>query len=357
MTRILSSHAIAISLAGVCAALILATPSQAQWLPQKSGTDARLRGLCVVDSRIIWASGTKGTFLHTTNGGESWQSGSVPGASGLDFRDVHLFDDQQAHLLSIGDGDKSRIYRTTDGGQSWTLSFQNRDPKGFLDAFAFWDADHGIALGDPIDGRFLIVTTDDAGASWKRQPADALPPALQGEGAFAASGTCLVTQGDRNVWFGTGGAKVARVFRSVDHGRSWTVHETPIRADAASVGIFSLAFATASEGIAVGGDYKRPHQSDHIAARTSDGGRSWATVTGPGPRGYRSCVVFLPESSGKALVAVGPSGSDFSTDGGATWQPLGDLGFHAVGFAWASDAGWAVGENGLIARFRGKLER
>jgi photosystem II stability/assembly factor-like uncharacterized protein len=333
-----------------------AQSSQAQWLPQESGTDSRLRGLCVVDAKVVWASGTKGTFLRSGDGGQTWNAGVVPGAGDLDFRDVHAFDAKTAHLLAIGEGDKSRIYRTNDGGKTWSISFQNRDPKGFLDALAFWDADHGIALGDPIDGRFLILKTDDRGANWKIQPGGAMPPILQGEGAFAASGTCLVVLGDHNVWFGTGGAKVARVFRSPDRGRSWTVDETPIRAGNATSGIFSLAFRCADEGIAVGGDYKQPEKSEAVVARTSDGGRSWSSAKGAGPRGYRSCVVFVPRTEVKTGVAVGPSGSDFSTDGGATWRPLGELGFHAAGFAGPIDAGWAVGENGSIAWFRGKLK-
>ncbi len=348
-------HGLAIQLVRLSVAIALASELHAQWLPQQCATDARLRGLSVVDAQAAWASGTKGAFLRTSDGGKTWKPGAVPGARDLDFRDVHALDGRTAHLLAIGAGDKSRIYRTTDGGETWVISFQNREPSGFLDALAFWNADHGIALGDPIDGRFMILTTDDGGASWQRQPGDALPPVIEGEGAFAASGTCLVAQGDRNVWFGTGGGKVARVYRSVDRGRSWTVHETPVRAGNASSGIFSLAFRGEDVGIAIGGDYKRPEQADGIAARTADGGQSWSTIRGPGPRGYRSCVVIVPGTAGKSVVAVGPSGSDFSTDAGARWQPMGELGFHAVGFAGPIDAGWAVGDNGSIAKFRGKL--
>jgi photosystem II stability/assembly factor-like uncharacterized protein len=357
MTQNRSYYGLTIQLVGLSVVIALAPHLRAQWLPQKSGTDARLRGLCVVDAHVVWASGTKGTYLRTSDGGKTWKARVVPGASELDFRDVHALDGRTAHLLAIGAGNKSRIYRTTDGGETWAVSFQNRDPSGFLDALAFWNADHGIALGDPIRGRFMILTTDDGGVSWKRQPGTALPPVVAGEGAFAASGTCLVVQGDRNVWFGTGGGKVARVFRSVDRGRSWTVHETPVRAGNASSGIFSLAFRDADDGAAIGGDYKQPEQFDHIVARSTDGGRSWSTASGPGPRGYRSCIAIVPDTAGKTVIAVGPSGSDFSTDGGARWQSMGELGFHAVGFAGPIDAGWAVGDNGLIAKFQGTLER
>jgi cellobiose epimerase len=321
-----------------------------------TGTKSRLRGLFVVSDQVVWASGAGGTFVRTVDGGSTWTAGVVPGASSLDFRDVHAFDDSKAFLLSIGEGEKSRIYQTVDGGASWTIRFQNRDPKVFLDALAFWDADHGIALGDPVDGQFTILTTENGGISWSRPPRMQMPSSLAGEGAFAASGTCLAVLGDRNAWFGTGSADVSRVFRSTDGGRSWTVHQTPIPAGNASSGIFSLAFRTPSEGIAVGGDYRRPELGAGIVATTSDGGRTWTRPEGRGPAGFRSAVVYARASAKPALLAVGPTGSDLSIDGGSTWTQLGNTGFHAAGCG-QSAAGWfAAGEGGSIARFTGKLD-
>ena len=165
-------------------------------------------------------------------------------------------------------------------------------------------------MGDPIDGRFLILTTDDGGKSWGRADGMSIPPALAGEGAFAASGTCLVVEGERNAWFGTGGAKVARVFRSGDRGRSWTAHETPIRASAPTSGIFSLAFRDADHGIAVGGDYKDTQASGRVVSRTKDGGRTWSVPAGPVPAGFRSAVAYLPGPGSPKLIAVGPTGAD-----------------------------------------------
>ncbi len=326
----------------------------AQWVPQTSGATARFRGLCVVNAKVVWASGTGGTFARTSDGGKTWRTGTVPGASALDFRDIHAFDDRRAVLLSIGEGGLSRIYRSDDGGTTWSNQFTSKNPKIFLDALAFWDDKHGIALGDPIDGRFLVLTTDDGGVHWKNSGAT-MPAALAGEGAFAASGTCVVVQGSRDAWFGTGGAKVARVFHSTDRGESWKVHDTPITAGNPSSGIFSLAFRGEAEGVAVGGDYKREDRAIGNVARTSDGGQTWTASAGEGPHGYRSAVTFVPGAPAPTLVAVGPTGSDLSLDGGATWSALGKMGFHAAGFAGPIDAGWGVGDNGRIARFHGSL--
>ncbi len=208
-------------------AWLSAGSATAQWTVQASGTKARLRGLCVVDRDVVWASGTGGTFLRTRDGGKTWRTGTLPGASALDFRDVHAVDGKTAFVLSIGAGDQSRILKTTDGGTTWETAHVNRDPKGFLDALAFWDGENGLAFGDPVDGRFVILRTADGGKTWAPIAADGMPLALAGEGAFAASGTCLVAGEDGRAWFATGGARVSRVFRSTDRGQTWTAHERP----------------------------------------------------------------------------------------------------------------------------------
>jgi photosystem II stability/assembly factor-like uncharacterized protein len=327
----------------------------AQWTTQKSNTTARFRGVSAVSSNVAWASGSGGTFARTTDGGATWQASIVPEAESLDFRDVHAIDANTAYLLSIGEGDKSRIYKTTDGGKTWALQFINRNPKAFFDAIAFWDAKNGIAFSDPVDGRFLVIKTSDGGATWKPVSPEKIPPALTGEGAFAASGTCLITQGKSNAWFATGGAAKARVFRSTDRGETWSVADTPISAGKPAAGIFSIAFKDAKTGVIVGGDYEKEKEVSDNAAVTRDGGQTWQLVKDARPSGYRSCVVYVPGTRPLTLIAVGPSGSDYSTDDGASWKSIDSTGYHAVSFAPALDAGWAVGERGLIAKFTGKI--
>jgi photosystem II stability/assembly factor-like uncharacterized protein len=320
------------------------------WKVEVSGTKARFRGVSAVDTNISWASGSQGTCVKTIDGGSTWKRLTVPDSAGLDFRDIQAFDENVAYLLSIGPGELSRIYKTGNGGISWTLQHANRDPKGFLDAIAFWDSDHGLALGDPVDGRYVILTTDDGGKTWGKIPDSGMPKALPGEGAFAASGTCLVVQGNSNAWFGTGGGSTARVFRSTDRGRTWSVAATPIRAAIASAGVFSLAFQDGEHGIAVGGDYKSLDDPTGNIALTADGGRTWTAVGEARPSGFRSAVTFIPEEPGMVLT-VGPSGSDMSRDGGRTWSKLESSGFHALGFGNSEKAGWAVGEEGRISKF------
>ena len=276
----------------------------------------------------------------------------MPGAAELDFRDVDAFDADTAYLLSIGEGEKSRIYKTTDGGATWKLQFRNSRPKAFFDAMAFWDRDHGIAMSDPVDGRFLVITTADGGRTWRETPREGMPPALEGEGGFAASGTCIAVEGKENVWFGTGGASGARVFRSTDRGRTWTAAASPIT-HGKSAGIFSVAFRDAGRGVIVGGDYTKEDESKQNAAMTRDGGRTWTLIDAARPNGYRSCVAYVRGARGTPmlLVAVGPTGSDYSTDDGASWRSFSAEGFHTVSFTRASAEGWAAGEQGRIAKF------
>jgi photosystem II stability/assembly factor-like uncharacterized protein len=231
-----------------------------------------------------------GTYARTTDGGKNWSVGTVPGAEKLDFRDVEAFGETTAYLLSAGPGDASRIYKTTDHGKSWVMQFKSADPAAFFDAIAFWDEKNGIALGDPVKGMFQLIVTKDGGANWKPLAAKTLPPALSGEGAFAASGTCLVTRYENDVWFATGSAKTARVFHSKDRGQNWEVSETPIVAGAESAGIFSIAFRDKHHGMIAGGDYRKPNDIVATAATTSDGGKTWTLLDKRLP--YRSAVAW-----------------------------------------------------------------
>jgi photosystem II stability/assembly factor-like uncharacterized protein len=316
--------------------------AQYAWAEEKSGVDVRLRGVSAVNSTVVWASGNNGTFLRTTDGAY-WETGVVPGAADLDFRDVHAVSASTAYLLSAGLGAKSRIYKTVDGGKSWALQFLNQEPDAFFDGFAFWDATHGIAFGDPVNGKFSIIRTNNGGASWSPIPSANLPVAIPGEAAFAASGSSITVFGQNDVWFATGGA-AARVFHSGDRGFTWSVANTPIVSGTESAGIFSIFFLDRKTGFVVGGNYQQEKVSGANFARTIDGGNTW--TLGPKLPGYRSAIVAI--SSLPLLIAVGPSGVDTLLPNENSWHSETDLSFDAISFT--SGIGWAVGANGRIAR-------
>ena len=325
--------------------------ASAQWVAQASPTAVELRGLSVVSPRVVWAAGERGTVVHTLDGGAHWSRDTIAGASALDLRAIAATSATTAHAISIADS--SRIYRTTDGGRSWSIRWSATRKGTFLDAIRFWDARHGIAMSDPVDGKFLLLVTSDGGDSWSEIPAERIPPALQGEGGFAASGSCLAVYGTSHVWVASGGASAARVYHSADRGQTWSVHDTPLRAGVASAGIFSVAFRDALHGVIAGGDYEKPSLRGRNLAVTSDGGATWAlTDSTSSPAGYRSAAAFVPGGRPNTIVAVGLSGTDESRDGGRTWTSVDSTAYNSAAFA-SEAAGWAVGPKGRIARWVG----
>ena len=337
-------------LSGLFSYFLTLFPALAQWQPQTVGTDASFRAVSVANPEVVWIGGTKGTFVRTTDGGKTWQTGTVPDAQTCDFRDVQAIDARTAILMSAGPAEKgqARIYKTTNGGQTWALLYQTQQQGVFFDGMDFWDANHGILFGDPVDGKWFILTTDDGGKTWQPVSPDALPRMEPNEAAFAASGTSLVIQGKRNVWIASGGASVGRVFRSSDRGRTWAVSNTPLPGGDAT-GLFGMHFFTEKNGMVVGGNYKQEQQSGPNAAITRDGGQSWQLVTPTDPPGLKEAIALLP---GDRLLAIGPSGTSLSADQGQTWQRLDTEGFHSM--ACAKGTCYAVGGKGKVAMQRFK---
>ncbi len=334
MKHLILTSLLIISLSVVCGA---------QWIKQTVNTTASFRGLSVVSEKIVWASGTAGTVIRTTDGGKSWKVIVVPGAENLDFRDIEAFDKSTAYVLSIGNGDSSRIYKTTDGGETWERQFINRNEKAFFDAIACWDKKNCIAMSDPVDGKYLLISTSDGGKEWKQMFGTQMPAAKDGEAAFAASGTCLILNGKNDVFLVSGGND-ARVFRSMDRGVTWSVAETPIVKGASGSGIFSIAFRNELHGVIVGGNYEKPDETANTLAFTGDGGKTWFAAQGLS--GYRSAVTYIDD---KTLIAVGTSGTDISTDLGVTWKKIGSEDLNAVA-AKGRKAVWAVGPKGMVVK-------
>ncbi|HEY2805954.1 MAG TPA: hypothetical protein VGI92_08850 [Gemmatimonadales bacterium] len=312
---------------------------------QTSGTRALLQSVSAVDENVVWIGGHRATWVRTVDGGATWQSGKMTGAdSTLEFRDVYAVSATTAYLLSAGNGPASRIYKTTDAGATWQLEFMNRDSSAFFDCFDFWDADHGVAVSDAVNGKLIVITTADGGGHWDRVPNESLPPALAGEGAYAASGTCVVARGRADAWIGTGAVSGARVYHTTDRGRSWSVIRTPI-VSGNFAGIGSLVFTDPRNGFALGGRLLDSlDRSDSAVAVTHDGGVTWSVLARPTFSG----AIYGGAIAGGVLVAVGPKGLDYSIDGAQHWRGLAGAAYWSVG-AYGNSA-WAVGPGGRITR-------
>jgi len=292
------------------AILLIISSAVAQSGPRvlNSHTTESLRGVSAVSRQVAWAGGTHGTYLRTTDAGQTWISGEVPGAEKLDFRGVIAFSANEAFLMSAGPGELSRIYHTSDAGVHWDLQLLNANPKGFFDSIVFWDRTHGLVLGDPVADaaghlKFEILQTED-GRNWTVTSTTGMPPAIDGEGAFAASNTCVaIVPGVNDVWFATGG-KAARVFHSADRGKNWSVVDSPIAHGADSQGIFSIAFHDSTHGVIAGGDYKKPNDDGDNLAFTIDGGKTW-TLSKLRPLAYFSAVAYDRKYQPERLFIVG----------------------------------------------------
>ena len=314
--------------------------------PQASGTTALLQAVSVVDDRVVWVSGHRGTWARTLDGGATWQSGRVAGADTLQFRDVHATSADTAWLMSAGTGAASRIFRTTDGGRAWREQHVASHPQAFYDCMDFADARNGGVFGDAVDGQLYLLGTSD-GVTWRRVPPERLPPALPGVGSFAASGLCLATILPGHAWVGMGNASATRVLMTHDRGATWQAVTTPIVAGEGN-GITTVAFRDSANGVVLGGTIGDANAFSDNVARTSDGGRTWALGARPPFAGAIYGGVYVPGEPG-TLVAVGPKGMIVTRDDARSWEQLDTLSYWSVGFA-SGRAGWVVGPSGRIVK-------
>ncbi|PSL23412.1 WD40/YVTN/BNR-like repeat-containing protein [Chitinophaga ginsengisoli] len=304
-----------------------------------------IRGMNVLPNGVIWLSGTEGKVGISTDYGEHWTWITVPGYDTCDWRSLVAFNDKRALLLNAGE--PAHLLLTTDGGANWKEVYTNHTKGVFFDGMAFRNAKEGIAIGDPIDGRFTIIRTKDSGNTWQADPFDALPVAKEGEAIFAASGTSVRIMPNGEACFITGG----NISRFISGWRKWTPVEWRFIHGSPGTGAFSVAFADKQHGVAVGGDYTRDTVTTGNCLITRDGGRIWQPVITP-PDGYRSCIQFIGHHT---FVATGTSGTDISEDGGLNWHKISQEGYHVAGIAPSGNRVWLAGSKKLASFGRSKL--
>jgi photosystem II stability/assembly factor-like uncharacterized protein len=300
------------------------------------------RALNVVNDKVAWVGGSKGMIGRTLDGGKSWSFRQIPTYEALDFRSIYAFDSLTCVVANAGS--PAYIFRTTDGGKNWIVMYKNEIKEAFIDGVDFWNDKKGIAYGDPINGRMLLLSTLDGGLTWKELPESLRPQLLPGEASFAASGTGLRCYDKKKIMITTGG-KISRLWTSKDDGETWTVSDLPVIQGEESTGAFSAIFWKEKYGVVVGGDFKNDAQPGKHIFITLNKAKEWTLPIRP-TRGLRECVEYLGNDN---LIAIGPQGADVSNDRGVNWYPLSDeKGFHVLRKARDGSLILAAG-NGKIA--------
>jgi hypothetical protein len=361
------------------------SPAQSPWQMQDSGTTAGLRGIYSVDGTIAWASGTNGTVLKTIDGGAHWTACAIPDAdkdgATLDFRGVQAWDAQTAIVMASGPGEKSRLYKTTDGCKKWKLVFRNTDKEGFWDAVQITSPKTALLIGDPLPKvefshlrvkkyfHFPLYGTIDSGITWTRLDSNNLFAFSDESGKptksiFAASNSSLLETAHHNLILFVSGGKIAslNLLEFIDQpiplisksSSSMTGGTNVPLKSGPTAGAFSVAVKDGDSInptlVVVGGDYSNPENRDGTAAvcahELKDHPRFMTffkceASTIP-PHGFRSAVQW--SEALKLWITVGTNGSDVSRDDGKTWQPLDNGNWNALSLPFV------VGPNGRIAR-------
>ncbi|MEO9595885.1 MAG: oxidoreductase [Rhodopirellula bahusiensis] len=323
------------------------------WRLSETGTNVSLRGLSAVDDDVIWASGAAATVIRSIDGGETWKPCGPDGYGDLEFRCVCAFSANDACIASAGT--PAVLLRTEDGGTSWKETYRAESDAAFFDAMQFWDDKRGLAVSDPVDGRLLVVETNDGGRSWKKLSTE-LPLARPGEAAFAASNSSLLVGDEGQSWFGTGGAEsdTSRLYTRSGWDQPWHTVSVPMPSSQAA-GIFAVCQGPSIAGVTtakplfcVGGDYRATETSEVTVCISLDDGTTWQRVAGQ-PDSFRSDVMAIPEGSplARTLIAVGPAGTDHSRDG-MNWAPFSAIGFHCL--SAGKTKVFACGSDGRFAR-------
>lgn len=302
--------------------------------------DCDIRAITAVSDDEVWFGGSKGQFGYTKDGGETWHIDSIksPKKEELEFRGIAKTSNA---LFLLAVGSPALMFRSVDGGQQWSVAYEEQHPAAFYDAIAFWDDQYGIAMGDPTGECLSIILTEDGGESWEKIPCDRLPAVGENEAAFAASNSNIAIAGDQ-AWIVTGGGR-ARVFHSPDRGTTWEVYETPIVQGGKMTGIFTVSFYDQQHGIIFGGDWENQAQRTGNKAITADGGKTWTLIADGQAPGYRSSVQYLPGSQRQRIIAAGIPGISYSDDGGRQWVKLSDSTFYTIRVCDSGTSAWLGG--------------
>lgn len=290
--------------------------------------------ISIVDESTVWVTGTDingiGNFsvwrwALSTDGGITWTDGALPDdvafpqMSAYYMTNIAGLSDQTAYVgaAPARTTSSNKLLVTHDAGATWTQIHPElfAHTNSFLSGIHFFDASHGVAFGDAVNGYFEIYTTSDAAATWTRTPSLNIPAPLSGEyiimNHFDAAAGIIRFMTNKG-----------RLFSSSDQGAMWSVNQTPDNPNYYYDGFTHryFSFSNANEGLLV--------TSENQLYRTIDGGSTWNSVTATGSVSNGSAV-YVPQTTGTYyntghISEDGPWSSGYSTNNGNSWTAVTD---------------------------------
>lgn len=316
-------------------------------------TSAGIKFLDAVDINTVWVTGYNGFsvnanynwYAKSTDGGTTFTSGNcyadtntyrMANMEGIDGNTAWV----SAYLKSTND--RGAAHKTTNGGGTWTnmlsANMYSQTPNGsFLNVVSFWNANTGMTQGDPIGGEFEIYRTTNGGTSWTVVPGANIPNPTSGEYGIV---NVYCKEGSTNHWFGT---NKNRIYRTNDAGVTWSVSAlTSTIGGGAALGVGDIAFVSPLYGLASA--YWGPTGSGTLTMyNTTDGGATWNLIPTIDPNLGLNDFCAIPGTSYFASCGNGSGNQvlSFSTDNGVTWNSWNsqNIGYLAIDFA-GPQVGW-----------------
>ena len=242
--------------------------------------------LYFINDSTGYIAGDGGTFFKTSDYGESWKPlqkiQSLLG--GNSTRSLFFVDEQNGYAAS------DLLYRTSDGGNSWTLTtIPGGNQQVFVNHMYFFNPQEGVVMDN-----YHIYRTSDGGSSWK-----------------TVLDTPYVM---RDMWFTPAGKGFAVGYEGItlvseDKGLHWS--RFTINNAAMFTGVY---FYNNSLGF-IG-------TSDSVLYKTTDGGTSWTWLNTGTHRTEMRSFFFESDSLGYMMCNNngGISGILKTKDGGRTWR-------------------------------------
>lgn len=322
-------------------------PKLPELTPLQTGVDFSCRAVSAVSDQVVWASGTGNTVLRSVDGGASWECYTPADSLQMDFRCLYAWDADHAMVFSIAS--PAVGLKTDDGGKSWRQVYYDSRPGIFLDSVHFSDEQNGVAVGDPIEGRYVVIRSTDGGETWQEE----VQPTGNG-GMFAASNGCVQLLPSGKTVMVTGGTS-SLVYVQEAPGAEWQCATTPLASGDENHcdGCYGIYMTDDLHGYVVGGNYAKVDRPGNLAI-TDDGGLTWQ-LSEQGLHGFTSSIQPFPQDAA-CLIASGSDGLSWSSDSGKTWRslqlqlPEGWKGFHALSAARQGSTVFAAGASGNMVR-------